>query len=115
MGKIKNFVNKYKSELIILLGAISSIAATLSTKEGVDAALTSALIAILAIVIEVVKNGITDTSITLLANAIKIIIEEIGNVEVKDAVTSIAYVKKDDKVSVKSVLTIEDIKKRLVE
>ena len=109
MEKIKAFLNKYKAELLILLGAISSIIATLMTKDGMDAAVGSVLIAVLAIVIEVVKNGITEQSISLLANAIKILIEELGDIEVKEETDKEVVSAK----AIKAELTIEDIKQRL--
>lgn len=99
-------VKKYKAELLIALGAVSSILATIATKEGSDAAIISVAIAILAVIIEVVKNGITDTAINLLAHTIKILIEEIGGKEVKPSV--------DGTVSAEKGLTIEEIKAKLL-
>ena len=99
-------IKKYKSELLIALGAVSSILATIATKEGADAAIISVAIAVLAVIIEVVKNGITDTAINLLAQTIKILIEEIGGKEVKPSV--------DGTVGTEKGLTIEEIKARLL-
>lgn len=108
---MRNFINKYKAEILILLGAIISICSTLMA-EGMDGVVPSIIIAIVAILIEVLKNGITEQSITLLANAIKIMIEELGDIKVKDD-------KEENVVAtsrvVKTELTIEDIKKRLIE
>lgn len=99
-------VKKYKAELLIALGAVSSILATIATKEGSDAVIISVAISIIAVIIEVIKNGITDTAINLLAQTIKILIEEIGGKEVKPSV--------DGTVSAEKGLTIEEIKAKLL-
>lgn len=48
-----------------------------------NATICSISIAIIAVLIAVLKNGFTDTTITIIANAIKIIIDEIT----KDKIT----------------------------
>lgn len=102
MEKIIEFIKKYKAEILIALGAVSSIIASISTMSDANATICSISIAIIAVLIAVLKNGFTDTTITIIANAIKIIIDEINK----------------DKITIKTVaaekeLTVEDIKEIL--
>ena len=102
MKKIIEFIKKYKAEILIALGAVSSIIASISTMSDANATICSISIAIIAVLIAVLKNGFTDTTITIIANAIKIIIDEINK----------------DKITIKTVaaekeLTVEDIKEML--
>ena len=100
MEKVKEFTKKYKAELLIALGAISTIVASIATMDGVNATICSIVIAIVAVLIGVLKNGFEESTITLIANAIKIIIDNINekNKNVKTA---------------NKELTIEEIKERL--
>ena len=102
MERIIEFIKKYKAEILIALGAVSSIIASISTMSDANATICSISIAIIAVLIAVLKNGFTDTTITIIANAIKIIIDEINK----------------DKITIKTVaaekeLTVEDIKEML--
>lgn len=107
---MKELISKYKAELLIALGAISSILATLATKEGVDAAIMSVLIAVFAVIIELVKNGVSKEAVNLFTNFIVILLEELGNIEIKDnEVVAVASNEKE-----KSI-TIDEIKRRLLE
>lgn len=108
MEKIKTFVQKYKNELLIALGAVSAIATSVATMDANSAVFSSIVIAIVAVLVEVLKNGVTENALTLLSKAILIIIEEIKKLDVKDD-TSVM------KASVEKELTVEDIKKRLIE
>ena len=103
---MKNFIVKYKAELLIALAAIISICNTLAS-EGQGGIVTSITIAIVAVLIEVLKSGISEKSITLLSKAILIIIEEIKKLDNKDEVVAMACANDE--------LTIEDIKARLME
>lgn len=78
MEKVKEFIKKYKAELLIALGAISTIVASITTMNGVNATICSIVIAIVAVLIGVLKNGFEESTITLIANAIKIIIDSIN-------------------------------------
>ena len=100
MEKVKEFIKKYKAELLIALGAISTIVASIATMDGVNATICSIVIAIVAVLIGVLKNGFEESTITLIANAIKIIIDSIGekNKNIKTA---------------NKELTIDEIKERL--
>lgn len=80
MDKIKSFVVKYTAEILIVLGAISAVLTQLQT-DGVINTGTTATILIIAILIEILKNGVTEASIKLIAEAINIIIEEISKKE----------------------------------
>lgn len=102
MEKIIEFIKKYKAEILIALGAVSSIIASISTMSDVNATICSISIAIIAVLIAVLKNGFTDTTITIIANAIKIIIDEINKNKIK--INTVAAEKE---------LTVEDIKEML--
>lgn len=102
MKKIIEFIKKYKAEILIALGAVSSIIASISTMSDANATICSISIAIIAGLIAVLKNGFTDTTITIIANAIKIIIDEINKDKIK--INTVAAEKE---------LTVEDIKEML--
>ena len=105
MKKIIEFIKKYKAEILIALGAISSIIASISTMSGVNATICSIAIAIIAVLIAVLKNGFTDTTITIIANAIKIIIDEINKSKEQEV--------KSQTVAAEKEFTVEDIKEIL--
>ena len=100
MEKVKEFIKKYKAELLIALGATSTIVASIATMDGVNATICSIVISIVAVLIGVLKNGFEESTITLIANAIKIIIDSINekNKNIKTA---------------NKELTIDEIKERL--
>src|SRR5574344_1591742 len=100
MKKIIEFIKKYKAEILIALGAVSSIIASISTMSDANATICSISIAIIAVIIAVLKNGFTDTTITIIANAIKIIIDEINKIKINT-------------VAAEKELTVEDIKEML--
>lgn len=102
MKKIIEFIKKYKAEILIALSAVSSIIASISTMSDANATICSISIAIIAVLIAVLKNGFTDTTITIIANAIKIIIDEINKDKIK--INTVAAEKE---------LTVEDIKEML--
>lgn len=107
---MKELISKYKSELLIALGAISSILATLATKDRVDAAVMSTLIAIFAVIIELVKNGVSKEAVNLFTNFIVILLEELGDIEVKDYKVVAVSAEGEEK-----SITIDEIKRRLLE
>ena len=108
MEKIKTFVQKYKNELLIALGAVSAIATSVATMDANSAVFSSIVIAIVAVLVEVLQHGLSESAITLLSKAILIIIEEIKKLDTKkDAPVMKASAEKE--------LTVEDIKKRLIE
>lgn len=108
MEKIKAFVQKYKNELLIALGAVTAIATSVATMDANSAVFSSIVIAIVAVLVEVLKNGVTENALTLLSKAILIIIEEIKKLDTKEEAPVM-------KSSVGNELTLEDIKKRLIE
>lgn len=108
MEKIKTFVQKYKNELLIALGAVSAIATSVATMDANSAVFSSIVIAIVAVLVEVLQHGLSESAITLLSKAILIIIEEIKKLDVKEDAPVM-------KASVEKELTVEDIKKRLIE
>ena len=84
MEKIKTFLQKYKNELLIALGAVTAIATSIATMDEKSAVFSSIVIAIVAVLVEVLKNGVTENALTLLSKAILIIIEEIKKLDAKD-------------------------------
>lgn len=107
---MKELIAKYKSELLIALGAISSILATLATKDGIDATVTTILIAVFAVIIELVKNGVSKEAVNLFTNFIVILLEELGDIEVKDDKVVAVTAESEEK-----SITIDEIKRRLLE
>ena len=107
MEKIKAFVQKYKNELLIALGAVSAIATSIATMDANAAVFSSIIIAIVAVLVEILQHGLSESAITLLSKAILIIIDEIKKLDEKDD-TSVM------KSSINKELTVEDIKKRLI-
>ena len=107
MEKVKAFVQKYKNELLIALGAVSAIATSIATMDSNAAVFSSVIIAIVAVLVEILQHGLSESAITLLSKAILIIIDEIKKLDEKDD-TSVM------KSSINKELTVEDIKKRLI-
>ena len=103
---MRSFISKYKVEILIALGAVSSIAASIATMEGVNAALCSITIAIVAALVEVLKNGMTDAAILLLAKAIELIITALK----KEEVVAVTLRKSN---GTATTLSLDDIKKEL--
>lgn len=108
MEKVKAFVQKYKNELLIALGAVTAIATSVATMDANSAVFSSIVIAIVAVLVEVLKNGVTENALTLLSKAILIIIEEIKKLDAKEDISVM-------KANAGKELTVEDIKKRLIE
>lgn len=108
MEKVKEFVQKYKNELLIALGAVSAIATSIATMDSNAAVFSSVIIAIVAVLVEILQHGLSESAITLLSKAILIIIDEIKKSDMKEDASVM-------KSSVGNELTLEDIKKRLIE
>ena len=107
---MKEFLKKYSAEILILLSAITAILNTLATHEGANAVLISILIAVVAIVVEVFKNGLTKTAIDMVVNLVALLLSELGNIEFKDdKVVSVTIEGKE------KFITIDEIKRRLLE
>ena len=110
MEKFKGFMKKYSAEILILLSAITAILNTLATHEGANAVVISILIAIVAIVVEIFKNGITKTALDMIVNLAALLLSELGDIEVKDdKVVAIAANGEERSI------TFDEIKKRLLE
>ena len=111
MEKIKEFIKKYKAVILIILSAVSGIAASLaSTTDAKHAVIYSIVIAVVASLVEVLKNGITESSITLFAKAIEIIIQELSK---KDTVTKSMLDSDKIAVSADEGITVDEIKEEL--
>ena len=108
MEKVKEFAQKYKNELLIALGAVSAIATSIATMDANAAVFSSVIIAIVAVLVEILQHGLSESAITLLSKAILIIIDEIKKSDTKEDASVM-------KASVGNELTLEDIKKRLIE
>jgi hypothetical protein len=106
MKEFKAFIVKYRAELLIALAAIISICNTLAS-EGQGGIVTSIIIAIVAVLVEVLKHGISEEAITLLSKAILIISDEVKKSDKKDEMVAMAIAFDE--------LTVEDIKARLLE
>ena len=107
MEKVKAFCTKYKSQILLALGAVSSIAASLALMPNANGVLYSIIIAVVAVLVEVLSNGMTEQAITLIAKAIQIIIEEVNK---NSTVTNTEVVAAS---APEVIPTLEEIKKRL--
>lgn len=107
---MKEFLKKYSAEVLILLSAITAILNTLVTHEGANAVLISILIAVVAIVVEVFKNGLTKTALDMVVNLVALLLSELGGIEVKD--DKVVAVTAEGK---EKSITIDEIKRRLLE
>ena len=85
MKKVMDFIKKYKVEILIVLGAIVSIVGALKTNDVTHGAIYSLVIVIISALIEVLKNGITDSTINLIAKAIEMIAKIIADSKKNDA------------------------------
>ena len=110
MEKVKNILKTYSAEILIVLSAITAILNTLATHEGANAVLISILIAIVAIVVEIFKNGLTKTALDMIVNLAALLLSELGNIEIKDdkVVTTTADGEERS-------ITFDEIKERLLE
>ena len=107
---MKEFLKKYSAEVLILLSAITAILNTLATHEGANAVLISILIAVVAIVVEVFKNGLTKSALDMVVNLVALLLSELGNIEVKDDKVVAVTAEGEEK-----SITIDEIKRRLLE
>ena len=71
------------------------------------AVFSSIIIAIVAVLVEILQHGLSESAITLLSKAILIIIDEIKKSDTKEDASVM-------KSSINKELTVEDIKKRLI-
>lgn len=107
---MKEFMKKYSAEILILLSAITAILNTLATHEGANALVISILIAIVAIVVEVFKNGLTKSALDMIVNLVALLLSELGNIEVKDDKVVAVTAEGEEK-----SITIDEIRRRLLE
>ena len=107
---MREFAKKYSAEILILLSAITAILNTLMTHEGANAVLISILIAVVAIVVEVFKNGLTKSALDMVVNLVALLLSELGDIEVKDDKVVAVTAEGEEK-----SITIDEIRRRLLE
>lgn len=105
MKKIIDFIKKNKANIAILLGAISTIVAAVATVDASHAVIYSIVIAVIAAVVALLKDGFTDATIALIAKAVQIIVEAIEANDKKETNTNV--------LSATEPMSIEDIEKQL--
>lgn len=110
MEKIKSFMKKYSAEILIVFSAITAILNTLATHEGANAVLISILIAIVAIIVEIFKNGVTKNALDMIVNLAALLLSELGDIEIKD--DKVVAITADGE---EKSITFEEIKNRLLE
>ena len=103
MKNIIDFIKKNKANIAILLGAISTIVATVATVDASHVVIYSIVIAVIAAMVAILKDGFTDATIALIAKAVQIIVEAM---EKNNSV-------QENKVSAEAPMTIEEIEKQL--
>lgn len=109
MKKIKQFIIKYKVQILAICAAIITLATSFAAFGGKVAIACTVIIAIVELIVYYLKNGFTDVMATMLVNLFKLIIDIINN---KSVTTEVKSVTKD-----KLVISMsdEEIKKRLFE
>lgn len=85
MKKIFDWIKQHTADILIVLGAISALLVNLQS-QGVVTVWMPITIAIIAVIIEVLKYGISDKAIKLITEAVLIILEAIRNKEESEAV-----------------------------
>lgn len=110
MEKFKSILKTYSAEILIVLSAITAILNTLATHEGANAVLISVLIAIVAIVVEIFKNGLTKTALDMIVNLAALLLSELGNIEIKDNQVVSTTADGEEK-----SITFDEIRERLLE
>ena len=83
MERIVDFIKKNKADILILLGMVISICTQLIAK-GMDGVPVAIIIAIVALAIELIKNGLTENAIKLMSEAIMIILDAIHREKKQD-------------------------------
>lgn len=107
---MKEFAKKYSAEILIVLSAITAILNTLATHEGANAVVISVLIAFVAIVVEVFKNGVTKNALNMIVNLAALLLSELGGIEVKDDKVVAASADGEER-----YITLDEIKEKLLE
>ncbi len=111
MKKIKQFIIKYKVQILAVCAAIITLATSFMAFGGKVAIACTVIISIVELIIYYLKNGFTDVMATMLVNLIKLIVEIINN---KTASSDTKISKSSNKNKVIS-FTDDEIRKRLFE
>ncbi len=85
MKKIFDWIKNHTADILIVLGAISALLVNLQA-QGVVTVWIPITIAIIAVIIEVLKYGISEKAIKLVTEAVLIILEALRNKEENEAV-----------------------------
>ena len=85
MKKIFDWIKNHTADILIVLGAISALLVNLQS-QGIVTVWIPITIAIIAVVIEVLKYGISEKAIKLITEAVLIILEALRNKEENEAV-----------------------------
>ena len=85
MKKIFDWIKQHTADILIVLGAISALLVNLQS-QGVVTVWMPITIAIIAVIIEVIKYGVSEKAIKLITEAVLIILEALRNKEESEAV-----------------------------
>lgn len=85
MKKIFDWIKNHTADILIVLGAISALLVNLQS-QGIVTVWIPITIAIIAVVIEVLKYGISEKAIKLITEAVLIILEALRNKDENEAV-----------------------------
>ena len=85
MKKIFDWIKNHTADILIVLGAISALLVNLQS-QGIVTVWIPITIAIIAVIIEVLKYGISEKAIKLITEAVLIILEALRNKEENEAV-----------------------------
>jgi len=85
MKKIFDWIKNHTADILIVLGAISALLVNLQS-QGIVTVWIPITIAIIAVIIEVLKYGISEKAIKLITEAVLIILEALRNKDENEAV-----------------------------
>lgn len=107
--KIKNFITKYKVQILAICAAIITLATSFMAFGGKTAIACTVVVAIVELIVYYLKNGFTETMATMMVNLVKLIVEIINGQPMTD--TKVTSTSKKEIVS----LTEDEIKERILE
>lgn len=82
MERIKEFIKKYKIEIITILAAISAILVNINSER--PNVWANIAVILIAVMVEAIKNGVTEVTIKLLTELALIIIDELSPIDNKE-------------------------------
>lgn len=79
IDKIKNYIIQHKSQILVILGALVTFITALESFGGKAAVACTVIVSILELIVYFLKNGLTDTFVTMLVNLVKLITQIVNS------------------------------------